>query len=409
MRYLTLLLVCVIVCVPCRAEDVDEDNLDDALEEFLIDLYRPWLYYDSRNDNWPMQASAYVRESNLQLGGAVIVPRDQMRLNPLLALTGNAGDGRRSDDVLYSGETAYKLNPDVPRFGAGPSPVGTYGHCMQMTGPLRYQQRNFDVGAAGDILVQYWQFFAYNDSQAPSCCEITCPGLCDWGDHEGDWLYIEVVVDGATYALKHIVYHHHGDSTCAVSILPGDIGACGGPLPLPSDGIPRCYLEEGSHEWWPAPCSQDCSPGGHQDPCDGAGVNYRTENVLNLGERYRPMDNLEAQLVVLLNVKWGTYTGDAFADPPSCPTHQGAPGFPIAPFYVLHMAPDGYTVSPGTSEGLGAPRGPLARLQDAAARVYSGGTIRAAPGSYSGAGNRGITISTPCTVTAPLGPATIGQ
>src|SRR5262249_39679636 len=147
----------------------------------------------------------------------------------------------------------------------------------------------------------------YNDSQAPGCCDWYCFDLpCNPGDHEGDWTYLDVYVRRSPpNELRFIVYHHHGDGHCRPWVLPWDW-----PLPSSADGnpAPECFLEEDSHEWWPKP-----SNGGEctfvdfgvasidNDPHDGLGGTYRTENVLNVGEPFAPMPGIEPQILWFYN------------------------------------------------------------------------------------------------------------
>lgn len=412
-----MLLLGVLYCgSPAFATDCDEDGLDDALEQSLIDTYRPYYYYDGHQGTWwPSSVDWYVRRCRLLWNGQVVYSNAQIECDPLLILEGGAVTGASSNAAESPAASAYALAPVVSiGDGQGPNPVGTYAHVVRIGGPVVYINRECcPVGAAGDIVIQYWQFFPYNDSQAFSCCYWFC-GPCHPGDHEGDWLYLDVFVDGQTHALKNIVYHHHGDGNCAVSILPGDRGECPNPLPLPADGIPKCYLEEGSHEWWPAPCNQDCSPGGHQDSVDGAGVQYRTQNVINLGERFAPMPHPEAQMVVLFNGRWGAFAG-AFATPADGPMYQAPPGFFNVP--TIFSAPRLFGSLPFIAYAspladpnyngpeLGLMDHPFSSAQAAMDGVATGGTVRFDAGNYPGQ----ATTSRPMILTAPNGPVTIGR
>jgi len=136
-----------------------------------------------------------------------------------------------------------------------------------------------------DILVQYWMFLPFNDSQAPSDFVVHD---FHFGDHEGDWLYLEVYVEPfAPFRIKYLVYHHHGDGNCEPTVLPepGEL--------IPENHIPLCYLEEASHEWWPFPGGGDCCIDYEVNLCGWIGLNcgfdvevHCTEDHDGLGEAY---------------------------------------------------------------------------------------------------------------------------
>jgi hypothetical protein len=93
------------------------------------------------------------------------------------------------EDPRPAPQYGLAVHPDFEG-GEGPIPVGTYGHVVPLTGPITYPHRDpIPVGAA-DLLIQYWQFFPRSDSQAPV-----------FGDHDGDWLYLDVYVK--RFALEH--------------------------------------------------------------------------------------------------------------------------------------------------------------------------------------------------------------
>lgn len=48
-----------------RAADIDEDGINDALEETLIDMYRPMLHYDTSESVSPSTVDWFIRHSEL--------------------------------------------------------------------------------------------------------------------------------------------------------------------------------------------------------------------------------------------------------------------------------------------------------------------------------------------------------
>lgn len=399
----------------CHAEDMDEDGIDDELEQTLIDMYRPMLHYDSSETVSPSTVEWFIRHSELIWRTTVqgspldvqIFSNAQLNdLNnpesPLLIL--QAGDGENlpfSSTTREPSNVGFRINIlDEFKFGPGViDTVGMYAHVVQLTAPLQYVGGVSVPPPPADprdfYLIQYWQFLPFNDFQF----------TLDIGNHEGDWMWIDVFVDRACpYTLRNIVYHHHGDSHCQQTLLSGSsLPDETEPYPLPCAPqnvarIPQCYLESGAHEWWPEAGGGECefcvpciafAPCCAIDCCkdnpshNGALASLRSQNVLNLGERFAPMPGIEPQLVMHFNGLWGHNHGIPNG-PSGGPLRQESPGYPFSPLFVAHVDP---AAEPWSEAGLGSRYHPLQSL-DAALEgpnaVETGGTILMAPGTYTG-------------------------
>ena len=378
-----------------RAQDADDDGIDDGVETMLIDRHRPYLFFDSLETLWPTSVEFYIRNCGLLWRGQVVVTRDQLAADPTLLLTATRG-GQSSSMMGTPEGSDFRPEPDeIARAGQGGAHVGMYGHVVRLPKSLVYLQReDRPVGQRGDILVQYWQFFGYNDSRVDSCCDWWCPDFtCDPYDHDGDWLYLDVVVSGVPpYTLKNIVYHHHGDANCAVAILPDE-------APLPDDGIPKCFLEYNVHEWWYGPNVSDCIIASQRH--SGNGVSYRAENIENLGEKFTPMAGLAANLVLQFNGQWGIFGGPG-ATPADSPMFQREPGFVSPALWVAHVN----SAAPNWNRaGFGSLWHPfptvaqaVAQLATAQPSLYPGDPQQArmliTPGIYPGA----VTLDKPLTI-----------
>ena len=283
--------------------DQDYDGINDATEQTLIDQFRPRLYFDRGQSIWQMSIGQFVTNSSLDYLQNFAPPVNvgvytnaELISNPRLVILASILD-HQSNNRIYSsfastsGSTRFNidLNDTVRRGISGPDAIGTYAKVSVLEQPVLYPERaNRPVGQRGDYFIQYWQLFGYNDS---------CSTIFYDGDHEGDWVYMDVFINPSSLAIRAIVHHHHG-SSCAVSIQPDE-------FPIPSDQVPRAYLERNDNEWWPDPSVDDCTVG---LPCAVHEVTrliMRTENVRNVGERLRPMPHLESQLFVLFNGEWG--------------------------------------------------------------------------------------------------------
>lgn len=383
------------------SNDLDEDGLDDTLEQTLIDRHRPWLLYDSEESFWPSTLTWFVQRSNLDFCSEahVVYTHEQLMANPRLAVSAvtsdpgcNAGQPQHSSFLATPQGTAYALDLlNSARGGMGPLPVGMYAHVVRVTGPIDRSCGRVVPAGTTAILVQYWQFFPMNES---TFCQ----------DHEGDWLRLDVyVASAAPHALMAIVYDPHG-SAVRDRCLPLD-------APLPSDGVPRCYLEEDAHEWWPSPQS-----GGTFERCEdgnGLGANIRAANVLNLGERYAPLvrwdqdPGTERLLALFFNGQWGQEGTN-----PRGPTARGEVHFPsplaATAKYASPSSPAQWDLSGFTAADFarGSRYFPVRRVADAISSVAPGGVVLLHAGSYPEAG---ITIDTPMTLQSLDGTATIGQ
>jgi hypothetical protein len=145
--------------------------------------------------------------------------------SPLLILNASDAGFFPSTATQEPGNVGYRINI-FDEFRNGPGviePVGMYAHVVQLSSPLQYvggvttppPPLNFN----DFYLIQYWQFLPFNDFQF----------TLDIGNHEGDWMWIDVLVERACpYFIRHIVYHHHSDNHCAPTILGGLRAAANG-------------------------------------------------------------------------------------------------------------------------------------------------------------------------------------
>lgn len=323
----------------------------------------------------------------------------------------------------FFSDVGYHLtlaNFPTDQFGEGPIPVGTYAHVVQIDRQFtnsianRANYPSLTNIQVGDLLVQYWQFFAYNN-----------PNVFDnYDEHEGDILYLEVylhrfaLTQPTADAIIAIVYHHHGDGSCPPTLIPGlnNVRGTQTYVSIPPDGTPLCYLEAGGHEWWPWWSSgNECTFGPFDTPNNGHNglkANYLTDHVLNLGQRFSPMPGDEPEMVLFFNGKWGLRVGSE-GDCPLGPIQQFYPASPLFVGYVATNAPASWP----TANGVGSQHFPFQTLTNALSSVEQTvmefapfavpGRLLMKPGNYSAGGHE---FSKPMTleVWGP-GEVTIGQ
>lgn len=354
------------ICCRALSADRDHDAIDDEVEQMLIDRHSPYLAFDSKNSHWPCSATWFVQHSELK-GNGVFIDQPTLEAHPELVLQQNfggesssflctsAGSGFSLDvvDIFRTGENAYL-------FSEANRHVGMYAHVF------------LEPGDNSRIVVQYLQLFPFNDSQFPDLgFDTHIPGIGEVGfthigDHEGDWLMLEVYVRNdvsSNYPVERIVWHHHGDRNCPPSVAGSGEQWSIGDVTFDHNGrTPLCYLEEGTHEWWPYAGGEGEACPIHKcfsvDPCFGflggceiefcftlpiyedeshdgeSPVKYQTANIPNLGEIWAPMPGtngtpplLDNLLVLHFNGTWGNFGGDIEGESPRGPILQGDPSW----------------------------------------------------------------------------------
>jgi hypothetical protein len=370
--------------------DVDEDGLDDAEEIELLNQFAPEYFFDSEEHTKPATARWFIERSQFYFkrllpppnNGIEIVPlatQAELATSPEVLLRARV-DSISSSYVTTQAKTNFVIGLVDDAYGYGQSweefaetgHLGLYGHVVPAT-PDNSQ-----------VIIQYWQFFAYNDYSAPL-------GV---GDHQGDWTYLEALVIRQGRKLVRLVYHHHGDDFCKPTVIEKDF----------QPGCrPSCYLEVGAHEWWPSPGEGGECPieilgipaGSASLRHDGRGRHFQTHDIPNLGEIFAPMpDDSMNEIILHFNGLWGDPEGLAVRGP--------AWPRPLAVYgaYVDSRAPawDG--------EGLGSRYHPFQTLAAATAVVQPGGRVHLATTAHPGA----VTLSKPMTLVAwGEGSATVGN
>jgi hypothetical protein len=306
----------------------------------------------------------------------------QLQTSPLLVLQADELGWLPSTTTKYPNQMSdYELRiSDDAQTGEGPYPVGMYARCTPLKAPLVCDSypspTDLDV-MPGDILIQYFQLFAYN--------WYNVTGI---GNHEGDWLMLDVYVSGTgSNELKCAVYHHHGDGNCYPTVVPGS------QLPLLNGvRVPFCFLEEDDHEWWPYP-GASCVIDLYNICRDnkGDGVAYRADNILNLGEAFHTLpgsdtENIERQLVTYYNGIWGTDPSGPFVARCNDPT-----GLPTIPLFVAYVDAQAALWS---GAGLGSQYFPFNTLAGGVTNVEATGHVRFTPGVYS--------VSSPLLISQPM-------
>lgn len=202
------------------ASDRDEDGLEDDIEQQLIDRFRPYYLFDHANDKWAASVLWYVTRSKLQYRtvdntvtppvpyNVLIHTPEELAADPSLVLKATIVDPFThetvsSNSTVLPNPIGFYIHPysSVDAGGQGECvDVGCYAHVMPIDLPVR--RGNYpaiDNTSHKGILIQFCQFFPYNDSQS------------SWGgDREGDWVYMDIYVGVEShltdYARSYIFY-----------------------------------------------------------------------------------------------------------------------------------------------------------------------------------------------------------
>lgn len=385
-----------VVVEPAIVGDADEDSLDDALEDELLDQYAPEIKFDSNEFVRPADVYWYLRNCDLLVDGEQdsrkIIDRKQVPYYPEWFLRQVSQDGRSTNYLDVNSLVRTYCNIHDPRRYGDPNwdrvlaaqNVGIYGHVVP-------------VGDA--ILVQYWMFYGWNSTSA----------LDYIADHEGEWELFEVELDRNdpqnVNKMKRAAWYAHGGSPTTWDSQNGFKLKSGATLlgiyPTMPQAHPPVYVESGSHGSWPAFVNNGIPFTGKNR---GDGHSYTPRNVTNIGETYRP--RLGSEVILQFNGKWGAF--GRFNSPPEGPVLQ-----PL-PLWRLPASPTANTPAvyvgqwnAGTDDSYrnGRISWPWTNVEQAVSAASDSQTILIYPGSYSA----GAEISKPVTLKAPHGNVVISR
>lgn len=356
--------------------DRDHDFVDDNLEDFLLEKFRPFFkfsYDDGIEQYRPCDASWYVKNSALgsnYLKGSIntddcpVIPGlDQACVTDNPECIFNPSKVPEPPDLYYyAGRTNYHFVPsDAAKHGSDWSEIlsqkkiGLYGHVVPVIlGSVSdYQTRKifpYDIQENKKLYykVEYWQFFGYNYAHGHT-------GGRDYGDHEGDWTTIQLLIDARTEKIVSLFYYAHGqetrfdiESSMVPVVLNPNYGSTfleysGENANYPADDDvanggsghdtrnnrhvilyreeretdflhPVVFIENGSHEFWPTADERygvtvvgtRHYAASHKG--DDSSRNYLTATPPNLGELEHPLNEAPgANLIMRYNGLWGCY------------------------------------------------------------------------------------------------------
>lgn len=303
--------------------DADGDGIDDAVEAELIARYVPVYYFHPDEQYYADTVDAYLPNVQMRFHyrllsddqildqGSVTQSALPEQVHANKDFMGNYTDEMiRSDsardtfsdggyflevpDDLPNREAVYRGNPEGDR-------TRVYAHAF----------RNDE----GNISIQYWLFFPYNE--APSVAGVKL-------NHEGDWEHVTVRLN-AEQTLDRVYFASHNNEGKAHA--PSDLSfTTGDQTVLPyseADGVthPVVYQAKGTHASFPTAGTQYR---GWYLPNDytGEGVFFSgLDRAVNVGELDAPLND---QQFIRYGGLWGEIGVTPISTGPKTPSFQGS-------------------------------------------------------------------------------------
>jgi len=345
--------------LPTPVSDADQDGIDDALEDRLLEAFSPYYLFAKGEKNLPSDPLYQIRHGQVLMANPLAI--DNLTFNNPIVVENCTGLTRDPGKILsctqppadlfriHAAMTVALDLDDTLRSDPGNGrkkdwkylrhhPAGLYGHVTPV--------------GNGHYKIEYWQFFPYSTTAN--------------GGIEGDWKVLELWYNPSTRMLEKIC-HSVADKKLCMDLTRSRPVALGDefyeyqgnhytPTPTPisatsaerypaayqnnavrfyraPDGTmhPLVYLQRGSHDFWPTPSG---SVAGERPKHAGKGAAYLTKpdaRRINLGELSHPRpDMADPQAIVLRYAgSWGRNTfrtmRRSFGPPLQC-DWQLAPG-----------------------------------------------------------------------------------
>jgi len=326
-RYLTAF---ALMGLAVMAQDIDGDGLPDPWEDQLAATFSPVVMLHPHERFFPELVDRFVNASTLlydhgeEYHPCVVdkTPRasfmhryihhsdlycvwpgqpsvECVHGGPLCNATDFGFAEARKHPECLTGDTShfYLQVDDVHVYqGSKPSIVPVYAHVSPAVNNAH----------TGYISVQYWFFYAFNGP------------IDGWfGQHEGDWEHISLIIDNSTLEVQEAYFAAHSHESLWMNKSE---------VTFIDKTHPVVYSALHSHASYPSPGvkHRKVAAGLASDYCKGGGAVWHPEPV-NVGERGKPMPGASW---LLFNGKWGSPTGAAVrpsllsGSPPAGPAMQ---------------------------------------------------------------------------------------
>jgi len=285
------------------AADNDRDGIADAYEDYLLKTFAPRIWLHPEEIYKPANAGWFISRSSLRfshdkfctdhsvLGLYQVNPQNLVnRWHPFNKSLCRHNDSNlwRSSRSVSNKQNGFFLNlANRYRFGeANRAFWEVYGHVFRTA-----NQR---------MVIQYWQFYPYNQPGTPQQWNI---------NHEGDWEYTSVTINRDRSPVS-VTFSRHGN---ARTVTPDKVEWFG--------DHHVTYSAKGSHAQFRKllngfGCQHDTGSEFHQTNFDrcGRGIAWDSWNsvfggIVNVGEKNNPLNN---QSWLRFSGYWGEIGAAAF-------------------------------------------------------------------------------------------------
>lgn len=299
--------------------DADADGLDDGLEDCLLQRHAPVVYmpidYDwtlPTNVDWYL-ARTVMRFSHDGCSDCAILAKGAITQSNVASQTHNEKNwlcshtstaqhsygGTWNSSEFFFLQTPNDTNEQATHSGSSnPADWKVYGHAYK--------------NSLGGVNLQYWFFYAYNDSVSLM-------------NHEADWEHVNVRLD-ANYAANGVYYAEHGGGTL-YTVADVQWFNTTHPIVWSADGSHASFRSENE-------CDTDWHEQGFDtDSCEtnsnyrwftwaggkGTLAGYQGGGVINVGEKTAPRNG---QTFIKYNSRWGEVGNTEDTSGPRGPAFQ---------------------------------------------------------------------------------------
>lgn len=280
----------------CVQTDNDADGVPDMWEDKIAFRFAPELHLAPPSKDWtrPANVDWYLERVHMrfehddcgdcQVLGAGAITQDNMWQQSHRGKNWRCAHKGSWHDSTEP--TNFFLQPpsDSTHHGAHPEDWRAYDHVRRISG-------GFDI--------QYWFFFAYNDSVGPF-------------NHEADWEHITVRVDDDGNFLSAWYAQHEGGKRYNASSLV-----------FVNDTHPQVWVADGSHASYPSKGSFDIPgvPSFDDHTYDGGPIWSTWTSLVHVGEKNEPRGG---QNFIRYGGRWGEHGTNSHTTGPRGPSFQGA-------------------------------------------------------------------------------------
>lgn len=279
--------------------DADADGIDDGLEDQLAAKFAPEVRLAPDSIDWtrPANVDWYLARVSMRFDHSGCPDCQVLALGSLTQANLSAQTHNMKSGLFCShNSTAYGSSASHKEFFLQPPDDATHNGSAS-SGWKVYVHAKKSTLVSGGYDIQYWFFYAYNDSYASV-------------NHEADWEHITVTADSASNFYSAWYAAHSGGKRYSASQLQWN-----GTHPI-------VYSADGSHASYPSVGTFPTEVTGFDDHTYSGGPVWQTwNNWVNVGEKAAPRNG---QTFIKYGGRWGEVGELEDTSGPQGPSFQGS-------------------------------------------------------------------------------------